>query len=204
MDKRYLESIFFPRVDKHGPECSKAPGRCWTWTGYKNKDGYGEFLGKGGVRYLAHRISVFIHSNALNDSLYVLHKCDNPPCVNPEHLFQGTAKDNYEDAVAKGRIKTEDWHKPHWRISAEQEAHIVKRCQEDKKVLHETIAKEIGISREIVSKYARQHGFHRNLTDDEKAEIKRLSAQGMHPKAIAQQLGRERTTVGKFLSRSKG
>ena len=74
---------------------------CWEWQGRKDKGGYGA-LG----RLKAHRISYEIyHAEPLGD-LHCLHKCDNPGCVNPEHLFAGTNLDNIQDKVDKGRCYT--------------------------------------------------------------------------------------------------
>lgn len=65
--------------------------RCWIWIGGKNTKGYGVFLGHG-----AHRFSYSIH-NRIKIKMNVLHKCSNPPCVNPSHLYLGTQKDNAID-----------------------------------------------------------------------------------------------------------
>lgn len=77
---------------------------CWTWVGGKNKDGYGSF-GPGGRSQteLAHRWSYANFVGKIPDGLYVLHHCDSPSCVNPDHLFIGTQKDNVADCIAKGR-----------------------------------------------------------------------------------------------------
>ena len=79
---------------------------CWIFLGYRNSRGYGQ-IGRGPsgtspVR--AHVASWEIHNGAVPDGLYVLHRCDNPPCVNPKHLFLGTHADNMADMVAKGRV----------------------------------------------------------------------------------------------------
>ncbi len=78
---------------------------CWNWTAFRGKDGYGSF-GVGprseGIE-LAHRWSYAHHVGPIPDGLYVLHHCDNPSCVNPDHLFVGTQADNVHDMWAKGR-----------------------------------------------------------------------------------------------------
>lgn len=74
---------------------------CWEWTGGKVK-GYGR-LGFEGSELRAHRLSWAIHKGRVPTGVSVLHVCDNPPCVNPEHLFLGTQTDNVADREAKGR-----------------------------------------------------------------------------------------------------
>lgn len=79
---------------------------CWIWIGNRktNSSGrtYGGFKVKGKMRQ-AHRVSWEMHRGAIPAGLFVLHSCDNPPCVNPDHLFLGTQKDNALDRDRKGR-----------------------------------------------------------------------------------------------------
>lgn len=81
---------------------------CWEWTGTKDKDGYGKLsIGgrkvNGGKIYTAHRLSWMLNYGVIPNGLWVLHRCDNPCCCNPKHLFLGTVKDNVDDMRAKGR-----------------------------------------------------------------------------------------------------
>jgi hypothetical protein len=80
---------------------------CWRWLGKKNPKGYGYFGvgGQGAGTQLAHRVAYRLFRGRIPKGLWVLHRCDNPSCVNPSHLFLGTAKDNMQDAKAKGRLK---------------------------------------------------------------------------------------------------
>lgn len=79
-------------------------GGCWEWAKYRNAKGYGSVWYKGSMR-LAHRVSYETFNGEIPDKLFVLHKCDNPSCINPGHLFLGTNQDNMDDKMEKGRHK---------------------------------------------------------------------------------------------------
>ena len=76
---------------------------CWEWLKSKDSQGYG-YIRLDKKLYKVHRASAHVWLGlAENSDLYVLHKCDNPSCFNPDHLFLGTCSDNYRDARNKGR-----------------------------------------------------------------------------------------------------
>jgi len=77
---------------------------CWNWLACILPSGYGQFY-LNGKHYAAHRASWELYNGVIPDKLFVLHKCDNRRCVNPEHLFLGTTTDNMRDMVKKGRWK---------------------------------------------------------------------------------------------------
>jgi len=80
------------------------PG-CWEWNGYRRKPlGHGQFS-LNQLSVLAHRVSWEFHNGPIPEGLFVCHKCDVAHCVNPDHLFLGTGKDNMRDCAAKGRNK---------------------------------------------------------------------------------------------------
>lgn len=98
-----------PRLDPiHNWESKvKKTETCWLWTAGLDKDGYGKFAiglgGKAQIHTRAHRFAYEIFVGPIPVGMVVCHRCDNPPCARPEHLFLGTPKDNNDDKVTKGR-----------------------------------------------------------------------------------------------------
>lgn len=76
---------------------------CWEWQGARTNGGYGRLKYKNQA-WMAHRFSYVLHKGPIPEGLVIMHKCDNPCCINPEHLMAGTQKQNMEDCKAKGRL----------------------------------------------------------------------------------------------------
>jgi len=130
---------------------------CWPWGAYISTTGYGQTKvgGRASKLIQAHRLSWIVHFGEIPNGLHVLHKCDNRPCVNPNHLFLGTNQDNIADRVAKGRSQR-------WIATAPREKHpstkILKTDLDEmirlrnNKIKVVTIAKQFNICKEHCSR----------------------------------------------------
>lgn len=98
--KRSLDEAIIASIDRFWSKVLRTDG-CWNWMAGRNRQGYGRFK-VGGQTIGAHRVAYRIEHGALPGAL-VLHRCDNPRCVRPDHLWAGTPADNMNDKVAKGR-----------------------------------------------------------------------------------------------------
>lgn len=96
-----IKEVFLAKVNK--------TESCWNWTANKDEHGYGKIRINGSLKS-AHRISYELFIGSLGIKMLVCHKCDNPSCVNPEHLFLGTPKMNMIDMVDKGRSMLGEKH----------------------------------------------------------------------------------------------
>lgn len=114
---------------------------CWIWTGASDQKAgvrtYGQCRGER-----AHRASYELHVGPIPDGMWVLHHCDNPPCVNPAHLFLGTVRDNVDDMLRKGREAS--------KIDAEK-AQQIRELAAQGGLSRKAIGERFGICREAVS-----------------------------------------------------
>ena len=77
------------------------PNNCWEWTGKKDQDGYGIFYYKRSIK--AHRYSIELYDRKIPEGFLACHKCNNPSCVNPDHIYIGTHQQNMDDKKQKYR-----------------------------------------------------------------------------------------------------
>ena len=173
-----------------------AESGCWEWQAFKMKrNGYGFF--RTPTRHeLAHRVAYRLFVAPLIDGLDVMHSCDNPGCVNPEHLRQGTHKENMEDCSLKGR---NSFGEKHGKLTDEQVKFAV-----ESHLLQREVAEIIGCTQSYVSELrrggtrkhlalpTRHKPEPRRLTDDERLMI--LSTSASHQK-IADFIGCPYSTV---------
>lgn len=93
---------FWSKVNKNGPVVCPELGPCWVWTRSRSANGYAVFS-VNHVNVHASRVAYELTCGPIPEGLWVLHKCDNPVCVRGDHLFLGSAKDNTQDMLSKGR-----------------------------------------------------------------------------------------------------
>ena len=115
------------------------PDKCWEWQASRNHQGYGAFCYQGKV-YPASRMAWKLTYGDIDEGLFVCHKCDNPACCNPIHLFLGTPLDNMRDKVAKGRMP-----KIRKCLTPEQRQYVIDHYFDPDKFAYE-VAQEVGIS----------------------------------------------------------
>jgi transcriptional regulator with XRE-family HTH domain len=148
-------------------------GDCWGWTKSRDKKGYGQIgcmvNNKRWVKR-THVVSFIWHKGPVPEGMEVCHKCDNPPCGNPDHLFAGTHKQNMRDAASKGR-----WRRPHHKINVKpkpysetkviikitpKQAELLVRARTSKSLSQSEIANMFGVD---VTHYSRFENGIRHL-----------------------------------------
>lgn len=153
--QKTLKERFWEKVDKGDP------GECWEWQATTDTKGYGR-ISEDGQHVGAHRVSYRIHHEAPGE-LFVCHHCDNPSCVNPEHLFLGTNADNMRDAYEKGRVTLPEGHPPP-RMEGEEnpatklsdeEVREIRRLAEESSLTHYDIADRFGVSQPHIGRIVR-------------------------------------------------
>ncbi len=126
----------------------KREGECVVWAEGKDKNGYGQFWYERSNKTRAHRWAYLWHYGSIPDGMAILHKCDNPPCVNPLHLWAGTLAENSKDCVAKRRHRFGESHN-FARLTNAQVLEIRERCYAGER--QSKLAVEYGITEGFVS-----------------------------------------------------
>lgn len=124
---------------------------CWEWQGSRIPGGYGSIRGNDKRNIPAHRASYELHVAPVPKGLIVCHRCDNPSCVNPKHLFVGTYRENMADLQRKGRARS---------LTAEQASELVADLESG--MLQTEAAAKYGVARSTVQntlKLVKKHGF---------------------------------------------
>lgn len=165
---------FWQRVDKQGPEPSHVAGLgpCWLWTGAKDGKGYGQVRRRPKL-WQAHRLAYTLTHGDIPEGLVVMHRCDNPTCVNPEHLSLGTQADNMADAAQKDRLATAD-DLPQTKLTAAQVARAIQEVTDGASTLRE-LAQEFGVSEATLNSAVRGTKSWRHLERDHEALSRALS-----------------------------
>lgn len=147
MQRQTTEKRFWSKVEIGGLD------ECWPWTGRKHKFGYGAMMFRRKI-YTAHRLAYLLVRGEFDEKLDCCHRCDNPPCCNPLHLFLGTAKDNITDAINKGRF-AQGQRNGRSRLTSEQVEEIKKTVAPSQRGM-KLIARRFGISKSCL--YCIVHG----------------------------------------------
>ena len=151
---------FWDKVEKNGPVSAPDLGPCWVWTGDRHEHGYGR-LKETGTRatVYAHRLSYELHHGPIPPDHHVCHRCDNPPCVNPAHLFAGTDRDNHADRDAKNRVRHGERH-ANAKLTADK-ARVIRALYAAGGVSQRKIAQLYGVSHQTISELLRGENWRR-------------------------------------------
>jgi hypothetical protein len=131
---------------------------CWEWVSSIKTKGYGSFS-YNKDKYPSHRFSWIIKNGEIPEGLWVLHHCDNRPCVNPDHLFVGTPKENTADKIKKGRGNFPEGE-DHWNSKlTENQVFKIKALYENGKLNQVQIAKKFNVTQQMVSYIIKKHSW---------------------------------------------
>lgn len=124
---------------------------CWVWTGNTSRNGYGSIQegGRNSKTVSAHRYSYEIHKGRIPNGMVVMHACDNPSCVNPEHLSVGTPQENTQDMIRKGRKRTVA---PLGINNGKSKLNddLVRYIRNNREKSHASLARELGLSQNCI------------------------------------------------------
>ena len=138
------------------PRLMAETGACVECSGYRNKSGYGRSRFQGKKR-LAHRAAWESAFGPVPPGMCVLHKCDNPPCINPAHLFLGTIADNNADCVAKGRNRGAIGERHAGTVLTESDIPIIRALA--RRLEQKEIARAMGVGTSTIGRVVRRQSW---------------------------------------------
>lgn len=138
---------------------------CWEWTASRGTRGYGTYV-IGTEKFTAHRLSCHFYKERLDGNKHALHHCDNPPCVNPNHLFAGTHEEHMQDAKEKGKIYFgEDNHQS--KLCREEVVEI-KKLIRDGELSYSEIGEKFGVGKGCIADIALERNWgHVSIEESE-------------------------------------
>lgn len=149
---------FWSKADVRGPN------ECWPWLRSVDRCGYGKFQVGARSNDVAHRVAWRLVNGPVPEGLYVLHHCDNPPCVNPRHLYTGTQFDNMHDAVVRGRHVPPPRGEAHRtsKLTIAKVAEIRRRAASGE--TQTSLAGEFGVTQTAISSVVRRRTWKKEIS----------------------------------------
>jgi len=135
-----MKERFWSKVDTGSSD------ECWEWQAHTHEKGYGQFKLDGQMRW-AHRVARELCGGPIPDDYYVLHECDNPACVNPNHLYVGDQQDNMDDMVERGRSNEGEEHQ-NSKLTEDDVKEMLDKADDE---TNTALADEYGVHRSTVS-----------------------------------------------------
>lgn len=154
--KKTFQERFWEKVDKNGPTLDAELGPCWIWTAFKDPDGYGRFsMDAKGIRKCnnAARVSWELTFGFIekNKDIVVMHKCDNPSCVNHSHLRLGSVTENNRDRALKKRNSDQNGIKNNMSKLDDEAVFVIRYLYKNTHLSHNQISEIFKVSRTAIS-----------------------------------------------------